>query len=276
MKIQAVRELLLVMILAGMAGNAGAANLFEQTPADQGISAFKSGDYRHARTWLSTDEAANDPRAWYYLGRMFQDGLGGFVVDLSRAEKLYHQSAEKGQVDAMLALADLYSRGGGVKPNFGVARIWHEKAARAGNVDAMVLLGKDFTGSNGLPPNYDQARIWFEQAASAGDSEAMRSLGDLYRNGQGVDVSMVDALMWYRLAVRAGNADAQSGNNLLTRILPADKQADAERRAQEWEVLTGRAPGPKQEQAEESKKTSDTRPADIKKLPASAGTVSQN
>lgn len=275
-KIQAVREVILVIALAGVAGLASAASIFEKTQVDQGISAYKSGDYSYARTWLSTEAAANDPRAWYYLGRMYQDGLGGFVVDLPRAERLYHQAAEKGVVEAMLALADLYSRGGGVRPNFGIARIWHEKAARAGNLDAMLLLGKDLAGANGLPPNYPQARIWFEQAASAGNSEAMRSLGDLYRNGQGVEVSMVDALMWYRLAVRAGNADAQSGNNLLTRILPADKQADAERRALEWEVLTGRVPSPKVEQAADSKKTSDSRPADTRKVPASAGAVSQN
>lgn len=276
MKIRAVREFFLVITLTALAGSAGAISLFEKTQADQGISAFKSGDYKYARTWLSTKAAADDPRAWYYLGRMYQEGLGGFDVDLLRAEKLYHQSAEKGEVEAMLALADLYSRGGGVKPNFGVARIWHEKAARAGNVDAMVLLGKDFTGANGLPPNYPQARIWFEQAASAGNNEAMRALGDLYRSGQGVEVSMVDALMWYRLAVRAGNKDAETGNNLLSRILPADKQTEAERRALEWEVLTGRVPTPKPEQTVESKKTSDTRPADIKKVPVSAGAVSQN
>ncbi|MGH8493196.1 MAG: tetratricopeptide repeat protein [Moraxellaceae bacterium] len=273
----AVREFILVITLVALAGNAGAVSLFEKTTADQGISAFKSGDYNYARTWLSTKAAADDPRAWYYLGRMYQEGLGGFEVDLTRAERLYHQSAEKGVVEAMLSLADLYSRGGGVRPNFGVARIWHEKAARAGNVDAMVLLAKDFTGANGLPPNYDQARIWFEQAASAGNSEAMRALGDLYRSGQGVEVSMVEALMWYRLAVRAGNTDAQASNNLLSRILPADKQADAERRALEWEVLTGRAPAPKAEQkAADSKKTSDTHPADIRKVPAATAAVSQN
>lgn len=272
-----IRVVLLTIMLAGTAGNAAAVSIFEKTQADQGISAFKSGDYSYARTWLSTKAAADDPRAWYYLGRMYQEGLGGFAVDTKRAERLYHESAEKGVTEAMLAVADLYARGSGVRPNFAIARIWHEKAARAGNIDAMVLLGKDLSGANGLPPNYDQARIWFEQAASAGNSEAMRALGDLYRNGQGVDVSMVDALMWYRLAVRAGNADAQIGNNLLTRILPAEKQADAERRALEWEVLTGRAPAPKEEQkAAESKKTSDTRPADVKKVSAATGMVSQN
>ncbi len=272
-----IRAVLLTIMLASAAGNAAAVSIFEKTQADQGISAFKRGDYKYARTWLSTKAAADDPQAWYYLGRMYQEGLGGFEVDPQRAERLYHQAAEKGVPEAMLAVADIHARGSGVRPNFAIARIWHEKAARLGNVDAMVLLGKDLTGANGLPPNYDQARIWFEQAASAGNGEAMRALGDLYRNGHGVDVSMVDALMWYRLAVRAGNAEAQAGNNLLTRILPADKQADAERRAQEWEVLTGRAPAPAQEQqAADSKKTSDSRPAGAKTAPASAGTVSQN
>lgn len=278
MKIQAVRGVLLAIMLSGIAANAGAASIFEKTQVDQGISAFKSGNYDYARTWLSTQAAADDPRAWYYLGRLYQEGQGGFAVDLKRAEKLYHQAAEKGVTDAMLALADLYARGGGGVPaNFGISRIWHEKAANAGDVNGMYLVARDLSGLNGLPPDYPRARVWFEQAASAGHGESMRALGDLYRNGQGVDVSMVEALKWYRLAVKAGNAEAQTGNNLLTRILPLASQADADRRALEWEVLTGRAPAPKAEQqAAEPKKTSDTRPADIKNVAAFSGTVSQN
>lgn len=272
MNIKSVRDIALAIILTAVAGTA-VAGVFDRTQADQGIAAFKSGDYRYARTWLSTEAAANDPHAWYYLGRMYQEGLGGFEVDLKRAERLYHQSAEKGVPEAMLAVADLYARGGGVTPNFGMARIWHEKAARAGNIDGMLLLGKDLSGQNGLPADYYNARIWFEQAASAGNSEAMRSLGDLYRNGQGVDVSMVEALMWYRLAVKAGNADAKPGETLLTRILPADKQADADKRALEWEVLTGRSK--ETLQAADPKKTSDTRPAKTATIPAT-GVVSQN
>jgi TPR repeat protein len=272
-----IRAVFLTIMLVSAAGNVAAVSIFEKTQADQGVAAFKRGDYNYARIWLSTKAAADDPQAWYYLGRMYQEGLGGFAVDPKRAERLYHQAAEKGIPEAMLAVADIHARGSGVRPNFAIARIWHEKAARLGNIDAMVLLGKDLTGANGLPANYDQARIWFEQAASAGNSEAMRALGDLYRNGYGVAVNMVDALMWYRLAVRAGNTEAQSGNNLLTRILSADKQADAERRALEWEVLTGRAPAPSQEQqAAESRKTSDSRPADAKSASASVGAVTQN
>ncbi|HEX6590410.1 MAG TPA: tetratricopeptide repeat protein [Moraxellaceae bacterium] len=275
MKNHSVRDLFLALLLVSATGSA-VAGVFDKTQADQGISAFKSGNYNYARTWLSTEAAANDPRAWYYLGRMYQDGLGGFAVDLKRAEKLYHQSAEQHVPEAMLALADLYSRGGGVRANASLARIWHEKAANAGNVEGMLLIGRDLAGATGLPPDYNRARIWLEQASAAGNAEAMRSLGDLYRNGQGVETSMVEALMWYRLAVRAGSADAKSSDALLTRILPADKQADAERRALEWEQLTGRAPAPKQEQAAEpGKKTSDTRPA-AKGVPASAGSLSQN
>jgi TPR repeat protein len=160
----------------------------------------------------------------------------------------------------MLALADLYSRGSGVKPNLAMVQIWHEQAARVGNIEGMFLLGQDLSGKSGRPADYNRARIWFEQAASAGHGEAMRALGDLYRNGQGVDVSMIEALMWYRLAVKAGSVDAKTGETLLSRILPAAQQSDADGRAREWEVLTGRAPSaPVQQTAIEVKKTSDNR-----------------
>lgn len=273
MKTRAVQKLFLAVILAAGAGNAAAGSIFAKTSSGQGISAFKNGNYNYARKWLSTDEAASDPQAWYYLGRMYQDGLGGFVVDLKRAEKLYHQSAEQGVPEAMLALADLYARGGGVKPNFAVAQVWHEKAARAGNIEGMFLVAQDLTGKNGRSPDYDRARIWFEQAASAGHGEAMRALGDLYRNGHGVEVSMVEALMWYRLAVKAGSAEAKSGEALLSRILPAAQQAEADGRAHEWEVLTGRAPAAKT--AVESKKTSDSRNDSRNAVPLTASVSQQ-
>ncbi|MDI1301500.1 MAG: tetratricopeptide repeat protein [bacterium] len=260
MKTRTVQGFFLAVLLMSGAGSATAVSIFDKTQADQGISAFKSGNYKYARTWLSTQAAADNPQAWYYLGRMYQEGLGGFVVDTKRAEKLYHQSAEQGVPEAMLALADLYSRGSGVKPNLAMVQIWHEQAARAGNIDGMFLLGQDLSGKSGLPADYNRARIWFEQAASAGHGEAMRALGDLYRNGQGVDVSMIEALMWYRLAVKAGSVDAKTGETLLSRILPAGQQSDADNRAREWEVLTGRAPSaPVQQTAIEVKKTSDNR-----------------
>lgn len=241
---RAVLGFLLAIGLASAAGTAAAVSFFQKTGVDQGISAFKSGNYNYARTWLSTPEAADNPLAWYYLGRMYQEGLGGFPVDLKRAERLYHQSAEQGVPEAMLALADLYSRGGGVPPNFAVARVWHERAANSGSVDGMVLLAKDLSGTNGLPADYNRARIWFEQAAATGNAESMRWLGDFYRNGFGVDVSMIEALKWYRLAVKGGNADAKPGADLLGRILSPEQQADSDRRGLEWEVLTRRLPPP--------------------------------
>jgi len=126
-----------------------------------------------------------------------------------------------------------------------------------------------------LPPDYSRARVWLEQAASAGNGEAMRELANLYRNGLGVDVSMIDALMWYRLAVKAGNTEAAVGNDFLSRILPPESQAAADRLALEWEVLTGRAPAPPVQQAADPKKTSDTRPA-IKAPPVVTGTANQS
>lgn len=259
MKIRVVQGFFLAVVLSSGAGSAAALSIFDKTQADQGISAFKSGNYSYARAWLSTKAAADDPEAWYYLGRMYQAGLGGFGVDLKRAEKLYHQSAEQGVQEAMLALADLYSRGGSVEPNAAVAQIWHEKAARAGNIEGMFLTGQDLSGKGNLPADYNRARIWFEQAASAGHSESMRALGDFYRNGQGVDVSMIQALMWYRLAVKNGNTEAKTGETLLSRILPGAQQAEADGRVREWEVLTGRAPAAPAQTAVDGKKTSDGR-----------------
>lgn len=241
---QAVRNIVLMMAL-GITAVSAAETVFEQTPVDRGVTAYKQGDYRKARRWLSTEDVANNPKAWYYLGLMYQEGVGGFEVDKARALRLFQQSADQGVPEAMLQIADLYARGAGVPANLAMARIWHERAANSGSVEGMYLCAQDFSSpSSELPPDYDRARKWYEQAASLGHAEAMRSLGDLYRNGQGVDASMVDALMWYRLAVKAGSVQANVGEAFLMKILPADKRAMADKLAQEWEVLVGRAPAP--------------------------------
>lgn len=235
-----------VVLVATLALGQGQAwawkGLFDRTLTDRAVLAFQEGKYSRVRDLLGTNETADDPRAWYVLGRMYQEGLGGYELDLQRAEKLYRAAAEVGHVDSMLALADLFARGAGVRPNAAVARVWYERAAKAGNVSAMLLLANDYAGSNGAAPDYERARVWYEQAAAAGSSEAMSALGGLYRNGLGVEVSFVDAVMWYRLAMRHGNQDAVAAEALLVRFLSPAEQAETGRRLAEWEGLTGWKP----------------------------------
>lgn len=213
--------------------------VFDRTLTDRAIMAFQEGRYERVRELLGTDETADDPGAWYVLGRMYQEGLGGYEVDMGRAERLYRAAAEAGHVDAMLALADLFARGSGVNVNAAVARVWYERAAKAGNVPAMLLLANDLAGRNGAAPDYARARIWYEQAAAAGSGAAMAALGGFSRNGLGVDLSFVDAVMWYRLAMRHGSQDAVGAEALLVRFLAPAELAEVDRRLGEWEQLTG-------------------------------------
>ncbi len=243
MRIQAYSLLWLSLALAG-AGAEAEASLFKKNGVDQGITAFEEGNYSGARRWLSDQEAAEDPRAWYYLGQLYQQGLGGFPLDIKRAERLYHRAAEEGQPSSMLALADMFARGAGVQANRSVARVWYEKAAKAGSVPAMLQLAYDLTGQYGLPPDYAKARVWFEQAAAEGNSEAMVGLATLYRNGRGVEVNRVEALKWYRLALRYGEPEAGSPEALLRQLTSSQEQAQADQLVQEWEGLVGlKGPG---------------------------------
>jgi TPR repeat protein len=230
----------LVALAALSAGPALAwKGMFDRTLVDRAVMAFQEGEYSRVHKLLGTDETADDPRAWYVLGRMFQEGLGGYVLDVQRAERLYRSAAEAGHVDAMLSLADMFARGAGVRPNFSIARIWYERAAKAGNVPAMVLVANDYAGGNGAPPDYQRARVWYEQAASAGNNVAMMALANFYRNGLGVELSFVEAVMWYRLAIRNGNQEAIAAEALVNRFLSPDEQTDAAQRVAEWERLAG-------------------------------------
>ena len=231
--------LLAVMLTVGTGPAQAWKSVFERTLTDRAVMAFQEGNYSRVRELLGTDETADDPRAWYVLGRMYQEGRGGYALDIKRAEKLYRSAAEAGHIDAMLALADMFARGSGVSPNFAVARVWYERAAKAGNVPAMILVANDYAGTNGASPDYERARVWYEQAAAAGNNAAMMALGNLYRNGQGVELSFVEALMWYRLAIKNGNQDAVTAEALVSRFLTAGELADADQRVAEWERLAG-------------------------------------
>lgn len=233
----------LLSLVAMVALGAGPAQawkgLFDRTLTDRAVMAFQEGKYSRVRELLGTDETADDPRAWYVLGRMYHEGLGGYALDVRRAEKLYRSAAEVGHVDSMLALADMFARGAGVRANFAVARIWYENAAKAGNVPAMVLVANDYAGSNGASPDYQRARVWYEQAAATGNNAAMAALASFYRNGLGVELSFVEAVMWYRLAIRNGNQESVAAEALISRFLSPTELADADRRVAEWERLAG-------------------------------------
>lgn len=189
--------LLVIALLAfGAIGPSLAAHAAAQDPGvKQGISAFNAGAFDIAQQKLEPLAKAGNPEAAYWMGRMYEDGLG-VKKDVNKAIDYYTQSAEKGWQNAKLRLGEIYFHGTEVLQDFA------------------------------------KAHKWLERAAFDGISLAQRDLGTLYANGWGTQKDPVWAYVWYEFAARQGDYEAQKKRDSLLRTMTADQVSEGQRLTQ--------------------------------------------
>lgn len=129
-----------------------------------GVTAFEQGDYFRALAEFRTAAEDGVAVAQYYLGVMYDNGLG-VLPDQSEAARWYRAAAEQGHADAQFNLGDMYKCGHGVQQ-------WHAEAVR-----------------------------WSRAAADQGDPYAQFNLGIMYQCGEGDLLDMPFAYMWLKLAL---------------------------------------------------------------------------
>jgi len=96
-------------------------------------------DHVQARKYLTRAAETHLIRLWYKLGLpdaqyalavMLRDGVGG-KADATAAASWFEEAAELGHVDSQRVLAQMYSRGAGLKPDPERAFIWSSIAIKA-------------------------------------------------------------------------------------------------------------------------------------------------
>ena len=92
--------------------------------------------------------------------------------------------------------------------------LW-KQAAEKGNVDAMVALGGAYRGGKGIPENLDASFAMYKAAADAGCAAGYLHTGICYFNGSGVEANIEKAIEYVRTAEQMGSSDAKM---LLKRI----------------------------------------------------------
>ena len=102
-------------------------------PFEEGLAAYKQGDYPTAlQFWRPLAEQGN-PAAQFNLGFMYGNGRGE-AEDDAEAVKWYSKAAEQGVVGAMFLIGSTYASGGrGVPPNLVPANMWFNIAAAYGD-----------------------------------------------------------------------------------------------------------------------------------------------
>lgn len=95
------------------------------------------------------------------------DGVAAEVAgDYAKALQIFRELAEKGNVDAWLAIGELYFRGKGVPQDFKEAVTWYRLAAEQGNAVAQANLGRCYSQGKGVGRDDQEAYFWLNLAAS--------------------------------------------------------------------------------------------------------------
>lgn len=172
-----------------------------------------------------------------------QPGQQKTVISAKEAFAQVSKEAEKGNVEAMSALATLYEKGIGTPRNLTKAVDWHHKAAVANHPPSIYQLGLAYEIGKGVTANRDTAIKNFRRAAelkvpeahyklaslamagpapkaddkkalehlkNAGltSGKALEAIGNFYENGVGLAPNYTEAFKWYQKAANSGLVDA--------------------------------------------------------------------
>ncbi len=155
----------LVLIAALYAGFALGLTAPAWAGLDEGVAAYKRGDYATAlREWRPLAEQGN-ANAQFFLGLMYGNGEG-VPQDYAKALQWWRKAAEQGVAGAQYNLGIMYDNGRGVPQDSAKALQWYRKAAEQGYAKAQYNLGIMYGNGRGVPQDYAEAHMWFNLAAS--------------------------------------------------------------------------------------------------------------
>lgn len=149
--------------------------------------------------------------------------------DYNKAIEIWEDLAERGHVQAMTNLGNLYLKGLGVKLDTATAFYWYKMAAKRNYPQAEFALGLFFAAKK----NYKDANYWYGRAAVQEFAAAQNNLGRHYKEGLGVEKNLKESLYWYNRAAAQGFLLAQVNLGLYyLQGKDQDKQ-----KAEQWLIL---------------------------------------
>ncbi len=170
----------------------------------------------------------------------FDEGVAAYKRgDYATALREMRPLAEQGFAPAQYNLGIIYGKGFGGPQDYVEAAKWHRKAAEQGLASAQYNLGIIYRYGLGVPQDYAEAVRWYRKAAMQGDALAQLNLGVMYGTGKGVVQNYVRAHKWYNLAAsqtkESDDRDLATKNRdiVAKKMTPADI-SKAQRLASEW------------------------------------------
>lgn len=193
-------------------------------------------DMRSAMEWWSRAAKQLHVRAAHNMALAMLSGeprVGGEPAqpDYPGILRYLKIGADAGYPNSEYTLAKLYEEGVGVEKDPRRAAELFLSASIKGFAKAQYNLGKVYRDGAGMPKSEAVSLFWFTEAAERGHARAQDKMAERYLTGRGVLKDEVEALKWSILAAGQGVTDSERRRFELAARLPADKIAEAERRA---------------------------------------------
>ncbi len=153
-------------VIATMLTGPATAGLWED-----GVEAYKRGDYATAVTLMLPLAQSGDVSAQYNLGVAYAKGIGA-ARDYQELMKWFRRAADQGAALAQFNVAVMYQRGLGVSVDYAEAAKWYLAAAEGEDPRAQLEIGIKLADGQGIARDYVLAHMWLNLAASLGEPNA--------------------------------------------------------------------------------------------------------
>lgn len=137
-------------------------------------------DYQKATEYFLKAASKGYAGAYYFLGRLYQEGGFGIEKNERQAFEYFSKSASKGDTFGMVFLGRCYTEGEAVKKDNQVAFSWYLKAAKKGNDFAQYFTGMAYLLGQGTPIDAKAAYYWLKKAEAANNTSARKALDQYF------------------------------------------------------------------------------------------------
>lgn len=165
----------------------------------------------------------------------WDDGVAAYKRgDYAQAVRFMSVAAEGGDVAAQYNLGIAYANGTGTERDYGQSIKWFRRAAEQGAAPAQFNLGVIYQRGLGVPQDYAEAARWYLLAADGDEPHAQLEIGLKLAEGQGIPQDKVAALKWLILAAINGEANAVMHRDIVAGDLSPAERQKADRLAHAW------------------------------------------
>ena len=158
--------------------------------------------------------------------------------DFAAAFIEFETLAETGNVAAQYNVAQMYRHGQGVDQDYPAAIEWYQKAAEAGLSSAQNNLAQMHMHGSGVAVDHDTAVRWWTRAARQDHVGAQFNMGVAFDNGFGVEADPLEALFWYSLAMVNGYLGARPAREKIAATMKLEQLTQITERVNSWQPVT--------------------------------------